>query len=262
MKIRPGTILFFLILAVIFSAGCINPAAQAPPAPAPAFTTPIPVPAVPVATVPVVTTSSVISTIPPVTQTQTFVPKTTLTPRADPVDVSEITFLHYSDGDFSMDYPSTWTPVTSYSTPYPIGPFFLFDDPRLNPPYRVVTFTSPDSTKKIVALTQDFERAGIYVLNPTIDWGKAMFERNYPDLSPANYLGNYKYFSGGNTMASSYDVLLPKGSGYYPSAYSVKTVITVRRVHNFGFFTDTENFQKYQNLKEKIFASIKINDAG
>ena len=116
--------------------------------------------------------------------------------------------------------PGHWP--TSYSTPYPVGPFYLFDDPRLNPPYRVVTFTSPDSTKKIVALTQDFERAGIYVLNPTIDWGKAMFERNYPDLSPANYLGNYKYFSGGNTMASSYDVLLPKGSGYYPSAYSGK----------------------------------------
>jgi hypothetical protein len=256
MKIRPGTILIFLILAAIFSAGCTNPA-PVPPAPAPVFTTPVPTPAVPV-----VTTISLVPTTPPVTQAPTIVPKTTLIPRADPADVSEITFLHYSDGDFSMDYPSTWTLATSYSTPYPIGPFYLVDDPRLNPPYRVVTFTSPDSTKKIVALTQDFERAGIYVLNPTIDWGKAMFERNYPDLSPANYLGNYKYFSGGNTMASSYDVLLPRGSGYYPSAYSVKTVITVRRVHNFGFFTDTENFQKYQNLKERIFASIKITDAG
>jgi len=87
-----------------------------------------------------------------------------------------------------------------------------------------------------------------------------MFEKNYPDLSPLNYLGNYKYFSSGNTMASTYDVILPKGSGYYPSAYSVKTIITTRNIYNFGFFTDTENFTPYQNLKERILSSITTNN--
>jgi hypothetical protein len=113
-----------------------------------------------------------------------------------------------------------------------------------------------------VALTQDFSQAGRFVLNPTIDWAKAMFEKNYPDLSPLNYLGNYKYFSSGNTMASTYDVTLPKGSRYYPSAYSVKTIITTRHVYNFGFFTDTENFTPYQTLKERILSSITTNNGG
>ena len=161
-----------------------------------------------------------------------------------------------------MDYPSTWTLATSYSTPYPVGPFYLFDDPRLNPPYRVVTFTSPDSTKKIVALTQDFERAGIYVLNPTIDWGKAMFERNYPNLSTGELPRELQIFFRREYNGILLRCTVAQRVWILPFSVPVKTVITVRRVHNFGFFTDTENFQKYQNLKEKIFASIKINDAG
>ena len=219
--------------------------------------TPVPAPALPA-----VTTSTIIPAAPAIITTTTVIPITTLLPERDPTDVSEITFLHYSDGDFSVDYPSTWTIATSDYTPFPVGPFRLYDDPRLNKPYRIITITSPDATKKFVALTQDFERAGIFVLNPTIDWGKAMFGRDYPNLDPANYLGNYKYFSGGNTMASTYDVTLPQGAGYYPSAYSVKTMITTRRVYNFGFFTDTENFMNYRNLKDRIFSSVKISDAG
>ena len=255
MKRRTGILLIVLILAVIVTAGYTSPTSPAAPGPVPPFTTPLPAPPVPP-----VTTNAVIPTVPTVMLTTTFVPITTLIPKRDPADVSEITFLRYSDSDFSVDYPSTWTLATSDYTPYPVGPFRLYDDPRLNTPYRIITFTSPDATKKFVALTQDFERAGIFVLNPTIDWGKAMFGRDYPGLDPANYLGNYKYFSGGNTMASTYDVVLPLGAGYYPSAYSVKTMITTRRVYNFGFFTDTDSFTNYGNLKERIFSSIKIND--
>ena len=255
MKNNPGKFLIILLAVVIFAAGCIH---QTTPAavPAPTFTT-----LIPITTVSSGITNPIIPTITTVIPTPSLVPVKTLIPK-DPTDVSQITFLHYSDGDFSMDYPSTWTIATSAYTPYPVGPFHLYDDPRLNKPYRIVTFTSPDTTKKIVALSQDFERAGIFSLNPTFDWAQALFTRDYPDLSPANYLGNYKYFSGGNTMASTYDVTLPRGSGYNPSAYSVKTMITTRHVYNFGFFTDTYNFTSYSNLKERIFSSIKTNGAG
>jgi len=256
MKNNPGEFLIFLLIAVMLMAGCVRPTTPAASVPAPAITPSIPIPAISAVILP-----SIIPTTPTVTPTTSIVPVKTLLPKGDPTDVSEITFLYYSDGDFSMDYPSTWIPATSVYTPYPVGPFYLYEDPRLNTPYRVVTFTSPDTTKKIVALTQDFEQPGSFVLNPTIDWGRAMFERDYPDLSAVNYLGNYKYFLSGNTMGSTYDVTLPKGSKYYPPSYSIKTVVTRRHVYNFGFFTDTDNFTIYKNLKERIISSIKTNDA-
>ena len=87
-----------------------------------------------------------------------------------------------------------------------------------------------------------------------------MFQRDYRDLSAANYLGNYKYFASGTAMASSYDVTLPEGTKYYPSAYTIETVVSLRHEYNFGFFTDTENFNKYRNLKEIMIGSIKTPD--
>jgi hypothetical protein len=250
-----GKFLIFFLIAAILTSGCIHQTTPDASVVAPTITISTPT----TAFSPVIP-DTVIPTTSAVTPTTSFVPIKTLFSEADPTDISKITFLHYSDGDFSMDYPSTWTITPSDHTPYPVGPFYLYDDPRLNAPYRVVTFTSPDKTKKFVALTQDFSQAGRFVLNPTLDWAKAMFEKNYPDLSPLNYLGNYKYFSSGNTMASTYDVTLPKGSRYYPSAYSIKTIITTRHVYNFGFFTDTENFTAYQNLKERILSSITTNN--
>jgi hypothetical protein len=255
MRNNSGNFLIFFLIVVILTAGCIHQTTPGASVVAPTITI-----STPTTAVSSVIPDTVIPATSAVTPTTSIVPIKTLLPEADPTDISKITFLHYSDGDFSMDYPSTWTITTSDRTPHPVGPFYLYDDPRLSTPYRVVTFTSPDKTKKFVALNQDFSQAGRFVLNPTIDWAKAMFEKNYPDLSPLNYLGNYKYFSSGNTMASTYDVTLPKGSRYYPSAYSVKTIITTRHVYNFGFFTDTENFTTYQNLKERILSSITTNN--
>jgi hypothetical protein len=254
VKTTARVCLVFLLVAVIIFAGCTQRPAPLESVPQPSFTT----------TIPETGISPVISprvspTTPEITPYPTTLPTKTPAP-ADPTDISQITFLPYSDDDFSMDYPSTWTVATSLYTPYQVGPFYLYDDPRLNKPYRVVTFTSPDNTKKVVALTQDFTYAGVFLLNPTVDWARGMFQRDYPDLTPVNYLGNYKYFSTGNTMASSYEVKLPRTSPYYPSAYSVKTMVTTRNVYNFGFFTDTTTFDTYRNLEERIISSIKTKN--
>jgi hypothetical protein len=256
MRNYSGIILVFLVIAVIFAAGCTSQTAPAAPVPTPVPTTIVPATARPtVITTPVIPTPSpIVTTIP------TVVPVTTLLPQADPTDVSEINFSYYSDSDFSVEYPSAWTTATSMYTPYSVGPFYVYDDPRLTEPYRVVTITSPDTTKKFVALTQDFEQAGDYSLNPTIAWCKAMFQRDYRDLSAANYLGNFKYFSTGNAMASSYDVTLPEGTRYYPSAYTIKAVVTRRHAYYFGFFTDTQNFSTYRNLKDVMISSVKTTD--
>jgi hypothetical protein len=256
MRNYSGLIFVLLVIGVIFTAGCTRQAPREAPVPVPALTTPVPT-----VTISSVTTTTIIPTLPPTAVTTPLVTVTTLLPQPDPTDVSEITFTDYSDSDFSVEYPSTWTTDTSITTPYPVGPFYLYNDPRFNEPYRVVTFTSPDTTKKFVALTQDFEQAGIFTLNPTIDWSRAMFQRDYPDLSAANYLGNFKYFSTGNAMASSYDIVLPETTSYYPSAYTVEAVVTRRHAYYFGFFTDTRNFSTYRNLRDIMMSSIKTTDA-
>ena len=161
-----------------------------------------------------------------------------------------------------MDYPQTWTITTSDHTPFPVGPFYLYDDPRLNTPYRVVTFTSPDKTKKFVALTQDFSQAGRFVLNPTIDWAKAMFEKNYPDLSPGTIRGTTNIFQAGILWHQPLMSRYRKAQDTILRHIFVKTIITTRHVYNFGFFTDTENFTTYQNLKERILSSITTNNGG
>lgn len=257
MRNYSGIIPALLFIAVILTMGCTSQTATPPSVPAPAPTTPVPA----TASQPVIATPSTIPTLAAVTTTTEVISVTTPLPQPDPADVSKITFSYYSDSDFSVEYPSTWSTETSIFTPYPVGPFYLYDDPRLNEPYRVVTITSPDNTKKFVALTQDFESAGSLRLNPTIAWCKAMFQRDYRDLSAANYLGNFRYFSTGNAMASSYDVVLPERTRYYPSAYSIKAVVTQRHAYYFGFFTDTGNFSRYRNLKDIVISSVKTADA-
>jgi hypothetical protein len=256
MRNYSGILLASLFMAVIFSAGCTSQMTQEPATLAPTLTTLVPTSASPAMTI----TSIIPTPLPTVTTLSTVVPVTTPLPQVDPTDVSKINFSYYSDSDFSVEYPSTWTIATSMYTPYPVGPFYLYDDSRFNTPYRVVTITSPDNTKKFVSLTQDFEQAGYFSLNPTIEWCKAMFQRDYRDLSAANYLGNFKYFSTGTAMASSYDVTLPAGTRYYPSAYTIKAVATQRHVFYFGFFTDTKNFSTYRNLKDVMISSVKIID--
>jgi hypothetical protein len=251
-----GIILVFLVIVVIFAAGCTNQPAPVIPVPAATPTTPVPATASPSVAI----TSIIPTTVPTVATTTVVVPVTTQVPEADPTDMSAITFETYYDSDFSVEYPSTWTIDALMNIPYPVGPFYVYNDPRFNPQYRVVTFTSPDHTKKFVALTQDFERAGTFTLNPTIEWARQMFQRDYPDLSALNYLGSYKYFSSGTGMASTYEVTLPEGTHYYPSAYTIETIVSQLHAHNFGFFTDTADFNKYRNLKEIMIGSVKTPD--
>jgi hypothetical protein len=262
MRNYSGIILAFLAIVVIFTAGCTNQTAPEASVPVPTLTTPVPT----LTTLPVITTPAIPTppstgaTTPAVPITPTVIPVTPLLPEADPTDMSAITFEFYYDNDFSVEYPSTWTIETLIYVPYPVGPLYVSNDPRFNTQYRVVTFTSPDQSKKFVALTQDFERAGAFSLNPTIEWTRRMFQRDYPDLSAATYLGNYKYFAIGTAMASTYDVTLPEGTHYYPSAYTIETIVSQLHAYNFGFFTDTANFTKYRNLKEIMISSVKTPD--
>jgi hypothetical protein len=213
------------------------------------------------------------------------VPNGTPTPEADPADVSRIKFSQYSDEDFSIDYPSTWKVTTQTYIPYfcqnnvdisssdyhvcyqnetaKIGPFIFYETYYTKKPARIVTFTSADGKLKFVSFTKDFidSVTGNLMLNPTSEWSRELFNSDYPDVAASNAMGNFKYFASGNSMASSYDVIMPKDSKYYPLAYTMKNVVTVHHLYSFVFITNIENFSKYTDLKEWIIGSIITNDA-
>ncbi len=237
--------------------------------------------------IPTATSSRTISVISTKTTMSVIINTTAVIKNADPADVSKIKFLRYSDDDYSAEYPSAWTVENSVYTPYfcdntvdisspayhlcyqnetkTIGPFFFYDDSNYNKSSRVVTFTSGDKKLKFVSFTKDFAGASIgnSVLKPTDGWCKAQFQLNFPDLAPSNFVGNYKYFASGNTMASTYDTVMANGSKYYPYplAFTKKDVITTHHWYSFGFITDYENFNKYQDLKNYIISSVITKDS-
>lgn len=276
IKYFSGIVLIFLCIAVLCATGCTTRPETQEVTPS--------TPALPVLTItgtPVPETSVIPRTTPRVVVTKT------LRPKADPTDLSKITFVRYSDNDFSVDYPSTWTITPSAYTPYYCknnldtdsstflvcyknetqlaGPFNFYDESSLKKQRRIVTFTSPDGSIRFVSYTSDFFDGlnGNVMLNPTIEWSRTDFEKNYPDLTgyAAKYIGNYQFFTSGNSRISSYDVTLSKDLRYYPSAYTKRTVVTTHHLYSFAFVTSVENFSKYQNLKEYLFSSITINDA-
>ena len=96
-----------------------------------------------------------------------------------------------------------------------------------------------------------------------MDWTKAQFEARYPGLLSTGYITNYKYFesgAAGTTLTSTFDVKLPEGSKYYPSAYTTRAIVTMHHVGTFVFMTDNENFEKYRSLKDRMISSINTND--
>lgn len=279
MKTSWGLILIFLCAAIIFASGCTGQQEPAPPSRIPSASLTTPATSLPV---PDLTSERTTMARTP-TPTATTSPAATPAPEADPADVSQITFLRYSNSDFSLDYPSTWTVTTSTYTPYycrnevdtaqgyyqvcyedemkSIGPFsFYRDDNLFKSPSRIVTFRSADGSVKFVAFTQDFldQLNGNVLVVPDFAWVKDEFHKMYPDLFAMNYIGNYQEFSTGNAKAASYDVTLP--AGHYPPAYTGEFVVTVHHLNRFAFITDNEKFIRYQNLKQRILSSIVIHD--
>jgi hypothetical protein len=269
-------------VAVLIITGCVS---ENKSNLTPNQTTPTPTTSIPTTVITPEIPTSIIPTITPnVTTTPSIIPTKTPTPKPDPTDVSEINFLHYSDSDFSVDYPSTWIITNSTYFPYycesvldtsrndyhvcfknetkSIGPFYFWENDHFKKPYRIVTFTSADGKLKFVSFTQDFleTMSGNYMLKPNMDWARAQFEDRYPNLTASTYITNYKYYQSQNVLVSTFDVKLPEGSNYLPSAYSEKTMVTLHHVGYFAFITDNENFDKYRNLKDKIISSSKTND--
>jgi hypothetical protein len=276
MNDRPGTVLLFLCIAAVLAAGCINQTLPEASVPTPTPSVSIPLTATTILVIP--TTNPLETTIP------TIVPGTTLPPTADPTDVAPITFVRYSDSDFSVDYPASWNITRSAYNRYfcqnvfddsrsnyhvcydnetkSIGPFNFYEDDTLRKPSRVVTFTSADGTLKFISFTSDFldTVTGNGRRNSSVEWIRSEFEMRYPDLSASSYVTNTKFFRSGNFLISRFDVILPEGTAYYPTAYTGESIVTLHRIYAFAFTSDTKNFDRYRNLKDRMISSIKVHD--
>jgi len=267
--IRESLLLAFLIIGLTFLSGCTQTSSNST-----VQETTTVIPMTPTSEATTVSTSVPATTIP---TTTVAIVNTTPKAIADPTDVSQIQFTHYSDSDFSLDYPSTWNISKTtfilyncnsveanrcYQTEIKtIGPFFFNEDTNLKKAVHIVTFTGADGTQKIVAFISDFldGKNGNYILNPDLKWAQDQLTINYPDIG-ASALGNYQYNKVGNTMSSSFTVTAPAGSVEYPLAYSTKNFVTIHHLYEFALISDNENIQKYYNLNNYILKSITPAD--
>ena len=220
-------------------------------------------------------TPAPIKTVPSVVQA---VPAAKVTnAAADPEDVAQIVFMRYSNGDFTLNYPSTWTVERSsyvssnnnstattrcYKNEVKeIGPFDFNEYTFLKKPTRIVTFTSADKTQKMVSFVADFRdgMSGNLQLDPTLEWCKERVVTSYPDVS-GSAVGDYQYSATGNTMTSVHTVMTPPGSSVYPLAYTMKNTVTTHRTAEFAFISDVNSIQKYRNLRDRMIGSIQVED--
>ena len=239
--------MLFLVLGI---AGCTN----TPPA-----TTVLPVSNGTESAINTTVTPTTLSTPSPMTVSTPETPQATPEPvPPTETNVSKITFSHYTDLDFSLDYPSTWEMQEStadYATKK-ISGGDIFEES-----VRVVAFVSEDNTTKLVATIYDFKSPGNRISSPDIEWCRNRVASRFPDVNGANAVINYKFFEDdGRNPTVTYDVILPKSSNWYPYAYSERVVITFHHEYIFDFIAERGDSEAYKNVKDVMFSSILPDD--
>jgi hypothetical protein len=287
MQRHVGFFLFVICIGAIITAGCTSTGSSN----ATAQITSVPTTAVPTTAIsnPVLPTptASVITTI--ASATQTTVSNINKTPQlpSDYTDVSKIQFSHYSDNNFSLDYPSAWTvseytfndfindPVFGYGPNQTllnasVNQIMFYADvsagagsgnsgqPQVG---RNIMFKSSDGKMELIVFTNDVSgtQTGNYILNSNPEWADTEAGELSPDLM-GSQVGGYKYGMSGNTMYSEFTFTSPKSSAEYPLAYISKNFVTLHHVYRFILFSNDPNFQNYNNFQDRIFSSITTND--
>lgn len=176
------------------------------------------------------------------------------------MNVSKIIFSHYSDMDFSLDYPSDWMikkSIADYSKNK------IFGRDIFQQQARTVSFVSKDNKTKLVASTLDFIVPGNWAINPDIEWCRNMVSAQFPDVSGAAAVINYKNFKDERkNLVVTYDVILPESSNRYPYSYSEKVIFTLHHGYIVDLIAERRDIEEYNNLKYVIFSSIVPNDVG
>lgn len=154
----------------------------------------------------------------------------------EPSDPSAITFSHYTDPYFSVDYPSAWN-VTK-------------------PGY--VLFTSGSGRVVLAAEVYNFLPgfSGDYSLNPQITAVQDLVAREFPAYDSRNIIYDYGSTVVNGIPATVYSVRLPDGS----VSYQRYIFVTLQHTYQFTFASDTTSFNTLARLREYMFNTLRLND--
>jgi hypothetical protein len=248
-------ILVIVLVTVIITAGCVS---ENKSNLIPAQTTPIST----IIVTPVFTT--VPTAIPTPTTVFTSEDQINKTDNPEPIptaemNISNITFSHYSDTDFSLNYPLTWE-IKKTTTEFSNNQINGRD--VIKQPGRKIEFVGKDNKTRLEATTYDFISPGAFVISRDFNWARDSVTAQFPDVNGATAVINNNFFKDDrNNMVATFDVILPKSSLSYPYSYSEKAIITFRHDYSFKLIAERGNIEEYKNLKEAIFTSIVTNDA-
>ncbi len=153
----------------------------------------------------------------------------------EPSDPAAITFLHYSDPNFAVDYPSTWK--------------------LTRPGY--VRFTSGSGRVWFTAEVDDFLPAyqGQVRLNPDISAVQDMVSREFPGYDARYIMYDYRNTMMGAFPVTMYSVRLPG-----QIAYRRYLFVTSRHGYRFTFTSDSVLSDELAPLREFMFGSLVIHD--
>ena len=230
-----------VLVLLVLASGCASPSAVSPsqlPAIAPTSEpTPLSTSIVqtPVAAAPPLTVGPVYQTMVPSKPVTT--PTALPTTINEPTDTSAITFLHYSDPTFSVDYPSTWTVKQGIS----------------------IRFTSASKRITFTAFVSDFlpGYSGDVRINPDFNWVIDRVSMEYPGYTARNLVYDYSQTFKDSIPVLEYSVRLPDGS----NSYTRYTMVTVRHAYEFTFSADTPTFENNTQLRNYMYNTLVIHDS-
>jgi hypothetical protein len=242
-----------MVAAILFCAGCagpsgipslngVTPTPTNEPAPLPSLP-PVSLQALPITAATPYATISLVHTPPVYTPAVTPYPQpsyrtsgyTAVSSTAlEPYDPQSIVFRHYSDQNFAIDYPSTWTFTQ-------VG---------------YLRFTSESGKVMFNAEVSDFlpGYAGNVRLNPDIAAAQDLVSREFPGYDAKNIIYDYQ-----NTMVNGVPVTM----------YSVRTssvayrrylFVTLSHAYQFTFISDPATFDRAAPLREYMFGTLTLHD--
>jgi hypothetical protein len=243
-----------VVAAALFCTGCTNPSGfpgmnvvtaepTNEPGPLPTMA-PLSTPVLPVTTQATYHTiippgtPAYISTVTQYPQPVYHSPSYPVTPPSgpEPSDPASIVFLHYSDQNFAVDYPSSWN-ITRAGN---------------------VGFRSASGRVEFIAEISDFLPGyeGNIRLNPDIAGVQEMVTREFPGYNAQNIIYNYQNTVINGVPATEYSVRIPDG----PVAYRRYLFVTLHHGYQFTFTSDPATFDEEAPLREYMFGTLVLHD--
>jgi len=263
--------IMLLVVCMVLLCGCtaVNPAGFVPlPSIANPNATPV-ITATP--TKPLVTPEMIIPTIitpvptEVITAVPTPTPKPTRAPRLrEPTPTPAPTmnqtnpYLHYSDADFSVEYPSNWTVEANTVTTQMTR---LNERLRMRGDTRQVVFNGGNASIGFVVTTTDLLVPGSEILKPDINVVSDMVTQQFVDVSGWSAVSNYvvKYTAMYKTPMLQFDVIVPASSKSYPLTYTERDFVSYSHYYSMRFSTPG-NPEDYKEIKKHIFDTLQTEE--